>query len=160
FFGNTGEVWLDIENGRAVEHVDAAYVQVGAIAAQQLDRGQSNWIGTQRRSGRKHAVSPIVGRRRCCKFEALAAVELPYDDQMREALDVGEPGFELRQDFEYAVGVVFRAESFGNFAGVFVRTADESDGTRSKHGLRLLPELIIDTQKIPAQAKLGRGTLM
>src|SRR4051812_38497968 len=43
---------------------------------------------------------------------------------------------ELRQDFEYAVGVVFRAQSFGNFAGVFVRTADESDGTRSKHGLR------------------------
>src|SRR3954468_21002559 len=56
---------------------------------------------------------------------------------MREALDVGEPGFKLRQDFEYAVGVVFRAESFGNFAGVLVRTADESDGTRSKHGLRL-----------------------
>src|SRR3954469_8090713 len=52
---------------------------------------------------------------------------------MREALDVGEPGFKLRQDFEYAVGVVSRAESFGNFAGVFVRTADESDRTRSEH---------------------------
>jgi hypothetical protein len=52
---------------------------------------------------------------------------------MREAFDVGEPGFEFRQDFEYALGVVPCAESLGNVAGIFMGAADESDGTRSEH---------------------------
>ncbi len=70
----------------------------------------------------------IVGGRRRCKFELLAAVELPDNDQMREALDVGKPGFELRQYFEHAISGVLRAQTFGNVAGTLVRTTDKSMG--------------------------------
>src|SRR5438105_4883999 len=82
-------------------------------------------------------MRPIVGRRRCCEFESLAAIELPDDYEVREAFDVGEPGFKLRQDFEHAIGIVLRAESFGNVAGVFVGTADESDWARGEHSSTL-----------------------
>ena len=75
----------------------------------------------------------VMGWRRGSQFESLAAIELPDDYEVREALDVREPSFELRQDFKYAVGVVLCAETFGDVAGVLVGTADESDGARCKH---------------------------
>lgn len=134
FFGNTREVGLEVENGCAVEHVDAAHMQIRAIAAEKFDCGQSNGIRTQWRSGRKHAVRPIVGRRGCGEFESLAAIKFPDDDQMGESLDVGEPGFEFGKDFEHAIGVVFRAETLGDVAGAFIGTTYEADGARSKHG--------------------------
>ena len=53
----------------------------------------------------------VIGWRRGSQFESLAAIELPDDDEVRKAFDVREPGFKFRQNFEYTVGVVFRAES-------------------------------------------------
>src|SRR3954468_10894258 len=97
-------------------------------------------------------MGAVIGGRRGSQFESLAAIELPDDDEVREAFDVRETGFELRQDLQHAVGIVFRAETFGNIAGVFVGTAHESDGARGEHGLGSL--IRINTQKIPAQASL------
>src|SRR3954465_77651 len=82
-------------------------------------------------------MGAVIGGRRGSQFESLAAIELPDDDEVREAFDVRETGFELRQDLQHAVGIVFRAETFGNIAGVFVGTAHESDGARGEHSSTL-----------------------
>lgn len=45
---NAGEVWLDVENRRSVEHVDPAHVQLKTISPPQLDHSQRNRIRTPR----------------------------------------------------------------------------------------------------------------
>ena len=40
--------------------------------------------------------------------------------EMGEALDVGESGFELRQDVEFTLGVMLCAKAFRNLAGLGV----------------------------------------
>src|SRR5438270_2887446 len=90
-------------------------------------------------------MRPIVGGRRTqqfvsrqfvsmsVQFELRGTIELPDDDEMREALDVGEPRLKLRQDLEHTIGLVFSAKSLGNFACVLVRTTYKSNRLRSKH---------------------------
>src|SRR2546427_9542314 len=91
-------------------------------------------------------MRPIVGGRRTqqfvsrqfvsmsVQFELRGAIELPDDDEMREALDVGEPRLKLGQDLEHAIGLVFSAKTLGNFACVLVRTTHKSNRPRGKHG--------------------------
>src|SRR6266568_943053 len=67
------------------------------------------------------------------QFELRGAIELPEDDEMREALDVGEPRLKLRQDLEHTIGLVFSAKTLGDFAGVLVRTTHKSNRPRGKH---------------------------
>src|SRR5438876_824335 len=90
-------------------------------------------------------MRPIVGGRRTqqfvsrqfvsmsVQFELRGAIELPDDDEMREALDVGEPRLKLGQDLEHAIGLVFSAKTLGNFACVLVRTTHKSNRPRGKH---------------------------
>src|SRR5438094_7752273 len=120
-------------------------MQLGAFAATQLDSGQANRVRTPRRPGRKHTVWPIVGGRRAdqfgpmqfvsmsVQFELRGTIELPEDDEMREALDVGEPRLKLGQDLEHAIGLVFSAKSLGDFACVLVWTTHKSNRPRGKH---------------------------
>src|SRR6266581_7925410 len=83
-------------------------------------------------------MPPIVGGR-CAEqfvftqFELRGAIELPNDDEMREALDVGEPRLKLGQDLEHAIGLVFSAKSLGDFACVLVWTTHKSNRPRGKH---------------------------
>ena len=74
-----------------------------------------------------------ISRRAGHQIEIYRAVELPDNDQVREALNIQKPGLKLRQDFKYAVCVVLCAETFGDLARVLVGTADESDWARCKH---------------------------
>src|SRR5438132_9237194 len=93
-------------------------MQLDTFAATQLDGCQTNRIGTPRRSGCKHTMRPIVGGR-CTEqvvpmqFELRGTIELPDDDEMREALDVGEPQLKLRQDLEHTIGLMFSAKPLG-----------------------------------------------
>lgn len=116
-----------------MQHIDAADVEVGAFAAKQFDDGQADGIWTTRRSCGEDAVGPIVRRRGAEQLEALGAVELPEDDEMREAFDVSEAGLELGQEVEDALGLVLCAEASGNVAGVSVRAGDMADGLRGEH---------------------------
>src|SRR5687767_4700415 len=50
------QVRLDIENRRAVQHVDAAHEQCGTLAPQQRDDREAKWIRPSRRARREHAV--------------------------------------------------------------------------------------------------------
>src|SRR5438874_13245645 len=50
------EVRLDIENRRAIEHVDAADEQPRTFTAQQCNDRQPDWIRPLRRPGGEHAV--------------------------------------------------------------------------------------------------------
>src|SRR5437773_1987139 len=43
-FGDAREIGLDIENRRAVEHVNAAHMQIGAVAPKQFNCGKSDRI--------------------------------------------------------------------------------------------------------------------
>src|SRR5439155_15667875 len=78
-------------------------------------------------------MRPIVGRRCTEQFEPMRAIELPDDNEMREALDVGEPRLKLGQDLERAICLVFSAKPLGNLACVLVRTAHKSNRPRGKH---------------------------
>src|SRR6266480_4571754 len=113
-------------------------MQLDAFAAAQLDGGQANRIGTPRRPGRKHTMPPIVGRRRSeqfvpTQFELRGTIELPDDDEMREALNVGEPRLKLGQDLEHTICLVLSAKTLGNLACVLVRTTHKSNRPRGKH---------------------------
>src|SRR5207245_8479895 len=93
-------------------------------------------------------MRPIVGGRRTqqfvsrqfvsmsVQFELRGTIELPDDDEMREALDVGEPRLKLRQDLEHPIGLVFSAKPLGNFTCVLVRTTHKSDRLRGKHSAK------------------------
>src|SRR6266853_3661057 len=84
-------------------------------------------------------MRPIVGGR-CTEqvvpmqFELRGTIELPDDDEMREALDVGEPRLKLRQDLEHTIGLVLSAKPLGNFACVLVRASHKSNRARGEHG--------------------------
>src|SRR3989449_11148755 len=124
-------------------------MQLDAFAATQLDGGQANRVRTSRRSGRKHAMRPIVGGRCTEQFEPMCselrrAIELPDDDEMREALDVGEPRLKLGQNLEHTICLVFSAKSLGNFACVLVRTTHKSNRARGKHrGIISIPSYVV-----------------
>src|SRR3989454_9515907 len=90
-------------------------------------------------------MRPIVGGRRTqqfvsrqfvsmsVQFELRGTIELPDDDEMREALDVGEPQLKLRQDLEHTIGLMFSAKPLGNFACILVRAAHKSNWPRGEH---------------------------
>jgi hypothetical protein len=52
---------------------------------------------------------------------------------VREAFDVGEAGFEFREDFESAFGFVLGAWTLRNLLRVLVGTSDVSNRLRGKH---------------------------
>src|ERR1022692_5206026 len=68
FGWDTGQVGFDIENGCSIQHIDATNMQLAAFAVTQFHDGQANRVRTARRSGGKHAMRPIVGRR-CTRSE-------------------------------------------------------------------------------------------
>ena len=160
---------------------------------QQLDDGQPNRIRTPRRPRRKHPVLPIVRGRRSqqiipAQFFPGSTIKLPDDEKMRKAFDVGKPRLKLRQNLEYAIDVVFSAETLGNLFRVLVRTAHKSNRPAEVNIVAQQPSISPDRaphpktggcpvqvplgrgscrhgqsygrpRKIPAQAELGRGTL-
>jgi hypothetical protein len=67
------------------------------------------------------------------EFEALGSIESPDDEKMRKAFDIGESEFELRENFKYALRIVFCAEAFGDGFGVSVGAANKSDGFGIEH---------------------------
>ena len=110
-----------------------------ALAAEELDDGESDGIWTARRAGGEDSVRAIVDGRRAEKFESFRAVEDPYNEEVRETLDVGEAGFELWKDFENPFGFVFSAGAFGDLLRALVGTLHLPDRLRGKHdGVRPL----------------------
>src|SRR5437899_4315857 len=113
-------------------------------------------------------MRPIVGGRRTqqfvsrqfvsmsVQFELRGAIELPDDDEMREALDVGEPRLKLGQDLEHAIGLVFSAKTLGNFACVLVRTTHKSNRLRGKHNGECLH---FERCSVPASQRGLAGTV-
>ena len=104
-----------------------------AIAAEEFNDGESDGVGTPRGAGGEDAVRAIIDGRRAEQIESLGAVEYPEDEQVGEALDVGEAGGELRQDFEDAFRFVFGAGAFGDLFCVLVRASDVADGLGGEH---------------------------
>src|SRR5881398_3348697 len=96
-------------------------------------------------------MRPVVGGRRTqqfvsrqfvsmsVQFELRGAIELPEHDEMREALDVGEPRLKLGQDLEHTIGLVLSAKTLGNLACVLVRTTHKSNRARGEHAGQYLP---------------------
>ncbi len=123
---------LDVEDWRSIEHVNASNVEQSVFTAKQLDDGETDWVWTAWGSSGEHAMWPIVGRRRAEQIEAMGAVEGPDDHEMREALNVGEPKFEFRQDAEDTFCVVLCAKAFRNGGCIFVGTVYKSNSLRRK----------------------------
>src|SRR5437879_13622440 len=102
-------------------------MQLDTFAATQLYHGHTNRVGTSGRPRGKHAMRPIVRRRRTQQFEATGAIEFPEDNEMREAFDVGEPRLEIGQDLEHAICLVFSPKTLGNLACVLVWATHKSN---------------------------------
>jgi len=104
-----------------------------ALATKKLHNRESDGIGTAWRSSSKDAMRAIVDRRRAHQVESIGTIKDPEHKQVGETLDVGQAGFELRQDFEDALRLVLDAKTFRNLLSVCVRTANVSNGLRGKH---------------------------
>jgi hypothetical protein len=98
-----------MEDGSVVEHIHTSDMQIGAFAAHEFDDGHGDRVWTKRGAGSKYTVRSIVRGWSAKEFEASRTVELPEDDEVGEAFDVGEARLELGQDFEDAIGLVFVA---------------------------------------------------
>ncbi|HEY6893251.1 MAG TPA: hypothetical protein VI258_03720 [Rhodanobacteraceae bacterium] len=75
----------------------------------------------------------IVARRHAAQLESFRSIEDPDHEEMREAVDVLQPLFELRQDLEDAFRDMFRPETFWHLLRVGVVASNESDGARREH---------------------------
>src|SRR5437660_5271590 len=73
--------------------------------------------------------------RRADEIESLRTIEHPNNEQVREALDVREPGLELRQDLDYAIRLVLCAGTFRNLHRFLERRPRESDRARCEEKL-------------------------
>src|SRR5579871_2014711 len=131
--GNAAQIGLNVQDRRAIQHVDSANVQVAALAAEQLKDSQANRIRPPRRPCREDPVRPVIRGRRTGQLEAAGAVELPEHEQMREALDISKPWLIFRKDLEHTLGCMLRTQSLGNCAGFVVRAADKSNWPGRKH---------------------------
>lgn len=95
FGRDAGQVRFDVEDRSSIEHIDRANLEFGAGATKQFDDRDADGIWTAWRSRGEDAVRAVVGGWGAQQLEALGAVELPEDDEMREAFDVGEAWLEL-----------------------------------------------------------------
>src|SRR5205085_6981144 len=82
---NAREIRLDVEDRCPIQHIDAAYVHVRALASKHFDHSQANRVRTPWGSGRKHPVWPIVRWWPADQFKPLRAVELPNHEHVRKA---------------------------------------------------------------------------
>jgi hypothetical protein len=138
FLRDVGKVGFDVEDGGAVEHVNAANVEGGAVAAEEFDVGEGDGIGTARRAGGEDAMRAVVTGRRGDEVVTLGLVEKPKDAEVREAFDVGEAGGEFGQDFQGAFDIVLRSKASGDIASLGVGGDGVSDRLRGEHGLILV----------------------
>src|SRR5438309_10799659 len=115
-------------------------------------------------------MRPIVGGRRTqqfvsrqfvsmsVQFELRGAIELPDDDEMREALNVGETRLKLGQDLEHTIGLVFSAKTLGNFACVLVGLLTNPIGREVNMGRRPpVPILMWLRQRFSGPSDLKRN---
>jgi len=70
----------------------------------------------------------IVDGRIADQIESVGAIENPEHDQVRETFYVGKSGLKLRQDFQDALCVVFRAQALWDLLRIHIGAADVSDG--------------------------------
>ena len=126
------EIGLDIEDGRAVEHVDATDVEHCALDAKQLDDGEADGIGAARRPSGEDAMRTVVGRRSTDELVILVLAEDPEDKEVREAFDVLEAGLKIGAEFEDALFGVLCTKAARDGVGVLKRAAHPADGT---HGV-------------------------
>jgi len=105
---HTRQIRLEIQDRRAVEHVDARDAQHAAVARDQLDDRQPDRVGTLRRARREDAVRPVVGGRPRRQLDAIHPVEEPQHIEVRESLDIDqaflEPGFDLQRTLSAVLG--------------------------------------------------------
>jgi len=108
-------------------------MQLGLIAMQQLDDREPDWIGTKRRASGEDSVPTIIRRWRAEQFKVLCPVELPDDEQMREAFDIRKPEFEIGKDRDHALCIMPGSKPFGYVTAVLIGSAYKADGPRRKH---------------------------
>jgi hypothetical protein len=133
---DAGQIRLEIEKGRAVEHVNSADVQGAAVTTQKFDDGESDRVGTTRRARREDAMRTIVGRWGAQQLEPVLDIQTikdPKHNQVRESLDVGEAEFKLRQDLKNALGIVLRAQTFWDLLPALVGAVYVSDRLAGKY---------------------------
>src|SRR5208282_2166807 len=133
FVRNARQQRFDIEKRRSIQHIDAANMQLDAVAAKQLHNSQPNRIRPPWRSRRKHSMRAIVRRRRAEQFESLRPVKFPEHDKMRETFNISKPRLKLRQNFQNPLSLMLGAKPPGNLTCILVRTTHKSNRPRGKH---------------------------
>jgi len=71
-------------------------MQLSVLATKEFDDGKADRVGTARRSRGKHAMRPIVRRRRAEQIETLERSKGQIIMRCEKPLNVGEPELEFR----------------------------------------------------------------
>lgn len=102
-------------------------MQARPLAPKKFYNREANGIWTPRRSRREDAMGSVITRGRAQQFETLRAVKNPDDEEMREALDIGESSLEFRRYFERPFSLVLRTQTLRNLLSGLVRASYVTD---------------------------------
>src|SRR5690349_13605507 len=122
-----------MEDGRAVEHVDASNVQHSAVSAEEFNDREADRVGTSRGARGEDSMRPVIGRRRADQLDSIGAVEHPDDEEVREAFNVSETALKFRLNLKHAFGLMLRAQAFGNLLRARMRASDKSNRLWREH---------------------------
>ncbi len=125
---DSGQVGLDVDDRRAIQHVDATYPQDVGLATEQLDHGQTERVGTTRRAGGEDPVLELVGRIAAEQLVVIGAVEDPDHEEVRKTLDVAQPVGELGPDLDLALRDMLGSEAARHLLSRRVWRAHDTDG--------------------------------
>ena len=83
------DIGLDVNERRAVDHIDLSDIDAVLLHSQQANRGKPEVIGPRRRAGREDAMFGVVEKRSDRELGRCSAMELIDEPEALEALDVG-----------------------------------------------------------------------
>jgi hypothetical protein len=132
---------LDVEDGRAVDEVEAGDLEDAAVPAEEPEDAQPERIRSMGRARGEDAPGFRLARRSDLELGRPGLMKLEKDDDMGEALQAVQAGGELRPDLDLAGRTLEeprRGESRGREVGrLLVALTDGADGLEAGRGAHL-----------------------
>ena len=119
-----------VSSSAVIEKADA---DGRAFPAEDFDYRQPDGIWAARRAGCEDPVRAVVAGRGARQSEPFGTVEVPDDEQVRKAFDIGEAWFEFRQYLEDPFCFLPGVQSLRYFFCIPVRASDVSNRLHRQH---------------------------
>jgi hypothetical protein len=85
-----GHEWLEVENRRSIEEIESVDRHSSRLHRDDASYGKSYWIRTPRRARRERPVLLVVQKCPDCRPPPQHLMEVGYDPEVRESVEVGE----------------------------------------------------------------------